>query len=374
MNLVRDSQIISITLKNTFSLSKLFFVLCFCLPFFLFISTMPSQTGGKMQESKTALPKTVGLWTRPDSPQLVTAKNIFDYMDGAGELYIGYRFDHLESYEYKAQNQNNILVELYFMKTSDDAFGLLSLDWEGERVELAGDSIKLAGETEKMAGEPVRPSKSLRSKTAPEGFFWPRALYGEGLLRLWSDTIYARIMAHQETPESKEAVLALGRSIIKDRGNPPPPKLLKKIPHSFPEDWILGKDRTSYFRSHLVLNSIYYLGQENMLNLDLNSEAVISAYEKKDSEGKKRVHFLLVKFPDHKRARQALRHFHKVYLPEHPIFFQSDSSGEISNIFLIEDGWLGYKIKDNTIAFIFECPDRNTARTIINRFSSILCG
>ncbi|NIM58175.1 MAG: hypothetical protein GTO16_04430 [Candidatus Aminicenantes bacterium] len=313
-----------------------------------------------MQESKPTLPKTIRAWTRPDSPQLVTAKSIFDYMDGAGELYIGYRFDHLESYEYKAKDLNNILVEVYFMKTSDDAFGLLSLDWEGE-------PLNLAGEPAQIAGKPVRSGKSPQSKAAPESSSWPRALYGEGLLRLWSDTVYARIMAHQETPESKEAVLALGRSIIKDRENPPPPKLLQKLPDTFPEDWVLGKERTSYFRSHLVLNSIYYLGQENMLNLDLSSEAIASPYEKKDSEGIKRIHFLLVKYSDHKRARQALGHFHNVYLPEHPIFLQSDSSGEISNMFLIEDGWLGYKIKDETIAFIFECPDQKTARTIINQ-------
>ncbi len=306
-----------------------------------------------MQKSKPTLPKTVGAWTRLDSPQLITAKNIFDYMDGAGELYLGYRFDYLESYEYRAQNQNNILVELYFMKTSDDAFGLLSLDWEGKPVDLAG--------------EPADSNKSEQAKAAPESFSWPRALYGEGLLRLWSDTIYARIMASRETPESKEAVLTIGRSIIKDRGTPPIPILLKKLPDSFVENWMLGKDRTSYFRSHLVLNSIYYLGQENMLELGLNSEAVSSPYERKDSEGKKRIHFLLVKYADYKRARQALAHFHQVYLPEHPIILQSGSSGEISNIFLIEDGWMGYKIKDNTIAFIFECPDQETARTIINQ-------
>ncbi len=262
MNLERDSNSRNNITEDISTQSRLFFVLCSCLLFFLLISTMPGQTGGKMQKSKPTLPKTVGAWTRPDSHQLVTAKNIFDYMDGAGELYIGYCFDHLESYEYKAQNQNNILVELYFMKTSDDAFGLLSLDWEGEPVELTG--------------EPADSNKSLLAKATPESSSWPRALYGQGLLRLWSDTIYARIMASQETPESKGAVLALGRSVVKDRGNPPGPSLLKKLPDSFPADWMLGKDRTSYFRSHLVLNSIYYLGQENMLDLDLNSEAVTS--------------------------------------------------------------------------------------------------
>ncbi len=353
MNLERDSRSRNNTLKHISTQSRLFFILCFYLLFFLLIFTMPAQTGGKMQQSKPTLPKTIGLWTRPDSPQLITAKNIFNYMDGAGELYIGYRFERLEAYEYEAQNQNNILVEIYFMKTSDDAFGLLSLDWGGESVELAG--------------APVDSNKLLLAKATPESSSWPRALYGEGLLRLWSDTIFARIMASQETQESKEAVLALGRSVVKERGNPFLPKLLKKLPDSFPADWVLGKNRTSYFRSHLVLNSIYYLGQENMLNLDLNSEAVSSPYERKNSKGKQRIHFLLVKYPDNRHAQQALAHFHKVYLPEHPVFHQSGSSGEISNIFLIEDGWLGYKIKDNTIAFIFECPDQETARTIINQ-------
>jgi hypothetical protein len=75
----------------------------------------------------------------------------------------------------------------------------------------------------------------------------------------------------------------------------------------------------------------------------------------------------LVRYPDNKLAHQALAHFHKVYLPERSLPLQSDSSGEISNVFLIEDGWLGYKFQGNTVAFIFECPDQETARTIIDQ-------
>ena len=119
-------------------------------------SVFKEDEGGKMTGPNPVLPKTVGLWTRSDSPKVVTAENIFDYMNGAGELYLGYRFDRLDVYEYKADSQKEILVELYFMKTSDDAFGLLSLDWGGDVVEHDLD--------------------------------WTRALYGEGLLRLWSET------------------------------------------------------------------------------------------------------------------------------------------------------------------------------------------
>ncbi len=45
-----------------------------------------------MKERTIELPKTVEVWKRPDSPKVVDASNIFQYMDGAGELYLGYRF------------------------------------------------------------------------------------------------------------------------------------------------------------------------------------------------------------------------------------------------------------------------------------------
>jgi hypothetical protein len=308
---------------------------------------MSSEAGGKMTESKPILPKTIGLWTRPDSPRFVEAKNIFDYMDGAGELYLGFRFDHLEVYEYQAKSHKDIIVELYFMKTSDDAFGLLSLDWGGEPLDLG---------------------QSPQEKAAASSSHWPTALYGEGLLRLWSGNIYARVMAYQETPESKEAVLTLGRSITKDRKNPPRPGLLKSLPDSLQPNWTLRQNRASYFRSHLVLNSIYFLAQENMLDLDLTSEAVTAPYERKNSSGgQTRIRFLLVKYSDDERARNALAHFHRVYLPEHSFPAESGSSREMANVILVEDGWLGYKLQNKIIAFIFECPDQETARTIIDQ-------
>ncbi len=300
-----------------------------------------------MSQSKPILPKTVRIWTRPDLPQIVTAKNIFEYMDGAGELYLAYCFDLLEVYDYRAQNQPEILVELYFMKTSDDAFGLLSLDW---------------------GGEPVNLNPASREKNGSDDSKWPQALYGEGLLRLWSDNIYARVMANQETPESRKAVLALGRSITKDRKNFSPPEMMGKLPDSLGPNWAPRRDRASYFRSHLVLNSLYYLGHENILELDLTSEAVTAPYEKKDSsEDLQRIQFLLLKYAVPERAKNALAHFHRVYLPEHSFSKQSDYSQEVVNIFQIEDGWLGYRLKENTLMFVFECPDQDTARAILGQ-------
>jgi hypothetical protein len=119
------------------------------------------------------LPRTFGPWTRPDGSRRIEAGSIFDYMDGAGELYLAYGFDHLDVFEYGSADQGTVLVELYWMRTSDDAFGLLSGDWGGEPVVLEGEAV-----TSTTSPSPVPPH---------------RALYGAGLLRLWSDTLYARV-------------------------------------------------------------------------------------------------------------------------------------------------------------------------------------
>jgi hypothetical protein len=301
----------------------------------------------KMTPDKVNLPKTIGEWTRPDAPKVINSNNIFEYMNGAGELYLGYRFHHLEVYEYVAGSQSNILVELYFMKNSDDAFGLLSLDWSGDPV-----IVNLATGS--------RPSDSLAPLT--------RALYGGGLLRLCADKIYARIMASQETHASKEAVLSLGRAIAANRGNPPEPGLLKILPATVGLDWKLRKDRIGYFRSYLVLNTFYYLSHQNILNLDLTTEAVSAPYEYvKGKRIHKRLQFLFLKYENDIKAQHALDRFNRSYLPEHKINSVTELTTESSNYFKIEDGWLGYKLLGPCIAMVFECPDRESAQRMIKQ-------
>lgn len=298
-------------------------------------------------ESNPLLPKAVGLWTRPESPKIITAKNIFDYMDGAGELYLAYRFDHLESYTYQSREQKEILVELYFMKSSNDSFGLLSLDWGGEPINLN-----------------AQPQGNAETDNDP----WPRALYGEGLLRIWSDNIYARVMATQETPESKQAVLELGRAIVKDRPDPPAPELMNVLPKVLHQNWQIRKDRAGYLRSHLVLNSLYYLGHENMLDLDHTTQAVTAPYEMQDSsDSRSRIQYLTIEYADSEQAQNALNHFHQSYLPDYPLEDRSKIAEALTNAFPIEDGWLGYRMQKNILSLVFECPDQETARAIISQ-------
>jgi len=301
--------------------------------------------GDVVEANEIVLPKTAGDWSRPGSPKIIDSTNIFKYMNGAGELYLGYRFHHLEVFDYTDENKNDILVELYFMETPDDAFGLLSLDWGGEVVFLGDPSAN---------GSKQPPASSVR------------ALYGAGLLRIWSDNLYARIMAFRETPASKQAVITLGRAIAANRKSPPEPEVLKALSPQIGSGWKLRRDRLCFFRSYLALNSIYYLSHENILDLDLTAEAVTAPYEHISSSGDlKRCQFLLVKYANHERAEKALDHFHKAYLPEHKKELPADSGNSGPSVFKLEDGWLGYELVGKCVSIVFECHDRKSAGTII---------
>ena len=306
-----------------------------------------AHEGADAEMSLYYLPETVGVWNRSESFKTIDSTNIFKYMNGAGELYLGYRFDHLEVFDYTSENQEHILVELYFMETTDDAFGLLSLDWGGEPVSLDG----LPADS---------PNRSLASQT--------RALYGAGLLRIWSNNLYIRVMAFRESPASRQAVLSLGKAITANRKTSPEPELLKYLAPHIDSAWKLRRDRLSFFRSYLALNSIYYLSHENILDFDLATEAVMAPYEHISRAGDRtRSQFLLVKYENLERTRKALNHFHDAYLPEYRKEIAADSAANSPNLFKSEDGWMAYKLLGKYIAIVFECPDQESARVIIQK-------
>jgi hypothetical protein len=296
-------------------------------------------------QEKVELPLRLGLWERPDLPRVITAKNIFEYMDGAGELYLGYRFKRLEVFEYTSKQQDSILLELYWMETPGDAYGLLSGDWGGEPVNLN------------------REQTPVPLSVAPS---WS-ALYGAGLLRLRSGNLYARIMAYQETTESKKAILELGQRIVAGRQSAQPPALAAVAPPVVASKWTLHADRLCYFRSHLVLNSMYFLSTGNILHLGPAVDAIISNYENMPRPAnQKDVRLLMVRYPSREAATQALSSFQQTYL-EKAGQKAIANAGLHQGFQLIEDGWVGYGFSGRDLALVFECPDEPTAQAFIHQ-------
>jgi len=306
-----------------------------------------------MNETLSNLPRSVGAWTQSGARKFVGPQDIFNYMDGAGELYLGYGFQRLEVQRYANPDQGEIQVELYWMESSDDAYGLLSIDWGGEGVDLRS------------------PEPGLSSPAPADG---PRALYGAGLLRLWSDNVFARVIADRETDASKKAVQALGQAIVKGRSNPPRPMLIRALPTSVGSRFFLRPDRVTFLRSHLVLNSVYFLSSENLLDLGPHCEVAATTYTRgpTNTPGKaKPVRVLLARYANEAAAANALQHFQSVYLPEKFHGGKAPLTGD-NGVVAIEDGWMGFARSGRGLALVFESPDEPSAGLFLSDFTKVL--
>ena len=305
------------------------------------------------QASSVNLPGSVGVWTRSEGPKFIGPREIFNYMDGAGELYLGYRFQRLEVHRYASPDQGEILVELYWMETSDDAYGLLSGDWGGTPMNLASPA----------AGSP-----------SPAPATGPRALYGAGLLRLWSGNLFARVMADHDSEGSKKAVQALGQAIVAGRPDPAAPALIRALPARMGPQFSLRPERVTFLRSHLVLNSVYFLSSENLLDLGPGCEVAAASYGPGGTKaaGKaKPARLLLARYANETAAVKALQHFQQIYLPEK---YQGPkaSLGGGQGVAAIEDGWMGFARSGRGLALVFESPDERSARSFLEESTRIL--
>jgi hypothetical protein len=301
------------------------------------------------------LPRQAGPWARTGTPRLVTEKTIFDYMDGAGELYLAYRFDHLDVYEYSAPDKSlgAITVELYWMKSADDAFGLLSTDWGGEAIVLRepiGDrSGTASGPTTRPAADtyPAVPSHT--------------ALYGGGLLRFWSGNLYGRVMATRESPRARAQVLALALLIVGSRpGGDHPPEILSKIPARLSGGLALRPDRTCFFRSHLVLNSMYYVAPGDILGLGPAVDAATTEY-RPEAPGARPVRLVQARYPSARAAALALKSFLGSYVSSPGVPAAARSGAGRAQA---EGGWAGWAARDRWLAIVLDAPDRNAAEDL----------
>ncbi len=65
-------------------------------------------------------------WKQSGEIQTFTPKTLFEYIDGAADLYLTYDFKELKVAEYKNQKKASVTVEVYEQKTPAHAFGIYS--------------------------------------------------------------------------------------------------------------------------------------------------------------------------------------------------------------------------------------------------------
>src|SRR5512147_3107272 len=86
---------------------------------------------GKMNQ-QISLPSEAANWKWDGKEMKYNSKTLFDYMDGAAELYLTYGFQNLTVRRFEKSKQPPIIVELYEMASSEDAYGLFSFERQDE--------------------------------------------------------------------------------------------------------------------------------------------------------------------------------------------------------------------------------------------------
>ena len=275
---------------------------------------------------RQALPSEISGWRTGREDQFFTRDDVFDYMNGGGEIYLAYDFQFVFVREYVRDEAPSIVAEIYQMSSSADAFGVFTHDTDGDEVELGQGAI-----------------------------------YAAGLLRLWKDKIFVRILADSETPEAKAVILELGEKIagtIALEGEKP--GLIKAIPAEG-----LKPKSVCYFHTLISLNAHYFLANVNILNLSPETQVAMARFEKEGSQAR----LLLVEYPSPERAFDAQGRFAEMFLLER---FETDRRIPPKKL---EDGrFAGVVRKGRYLIIVIEAENKTVLEWITETISRNLEG
>ena len=266
----------------------------------------PMSNAGSLEELQKALPENVLNWSKAEQDHFYDSQTIFDYIDGAGEVYRAYNMQHCLSRQYVAPEGPPIILDVFEMASSYDAFGVFTHDPDGDELPIGQGAV-----------------------------------YRSGWLGFWKDRFFVSLYADEETEATKKALLELAGKVassIKKEG--PKPQILSRLPKKG-----LQAASVRYFHDHPVLNRHYFISTENILRLGGRTEAVLATYQLK--EGSAQV--LLVNYPDAEKAKEAYSGFLKNYLPD------ADASGIAK---LENKKWCGASVKGSFVAVVLEADSR----------------
>lgn len=264
---------------------------------------------------KKLLPEEIRSWRTAEEDKVYDPETIFDYIDGAGEIYRSFHFKTLLARHFTKEGQPGIYADLFDMQSSKNAFGIFTHDLEGEDAGIGQGST-----------------------------------YKGGLLSFWKGQFFASLFSEEETEEAKKALLDLGKwidSAIEREGEKP------WIVSLFPAE-NLYKGRIHYFTDFIILNYHFFVADENILLLNEKTDAALGIYRYNEENS----YLLLVRYPEEKRATVAYKSFIQTFMPD------AKENGLVET----EDSkWTAARKKGKMLMIIFAAPSASLAEALLDR-------
>jgi hypothetical protein len=274
---------------------------------------IPNSHANSLRSLQAILPQQAGAWSKQSDDRIFDEKTIFSYINGAAEVYKAYNFRQCLSRRYSLSGGPLIILDIFDMGSSQDAFGVFTHDLDGRKVDIG-----------------------------QEGRLRP------GWLSFWKGPFFVSIYVEEESPAAERAVKDLGHAVAdKITGTSAKPEFLALLP---PEG--LQVDTIRYLHHPIVLNYHYYLADENILNISKDTDVALAEYE----QGSQTARLLLVRYPAGEKAAQSQAAFLKHYLPD------ADKQGAA----LLENGkWAAVMRKENVLTIVLEADSRQLAERLL---------
>jgi hypothetical protein len=201
-------------------------------------------------------------WQLDGSPKRYDSDTLFDFMNGAADLYFTYGFESLTVGQYVNDEAQALQIEVYGTASEADAYGLFTYNSYGEPIDLGVDGELDSGYR----------------------------------LAFWQSRHYVQIVARETVDD--DILRAFGRAVASALpGGGQRPSLVDALPQE-------GLDSSSvrFFREKMALDNLLWLGSDDVLGLGPDVEGLVAHYARDGQD----VDLLLVTFPDAQRAAQAL--------------------------------------------------------------------
>lgn len=266
------------------------------------------------------LPIEINGWKAEQSDRLFDNETLYDYIDGSAEMFLSFGYSKVFNRFYSRVNQPDIIVDIFYMNSSYDAFGVFT-----------------------------------HSVGKIENEFGQQSQQTEGAIIFWKSNYYVSILCHPETPESKETISKLAGTIdnsIIETG--PLPEVISYIPKEN-----LVEESVRYFRHYNWINSHTFISNDNILNVEQNTHGILARYLNENETAV----FLLIMYSDETSALSALNKFVESY-NEKVIPNQIQQSK--NNL------WFGIKRIKNFVAAIFESSSKEFSIKILDNAQAVI--
>jgi hypothetical protein len=211
------------------------------------------------------LPIEVAEWTADGDAEVYDTESIYGYIDGHAEVYLAYGMKRCLSRRYlRSEVDGEIVVDLFEMASSADAFGVFSHDRDGEEVAMGQGGV-----------------------------------FRHGWLSFWTGSWYGSVYSSGDGEAARDAVLVVGRAVAEGLpGGGEVPAIVDLLPTG-------GLDESSvcFLRSPQILNAHVWVGNDNVFGIGPDVEAVVGKYE----EDGMVAHLVVVRYPSETSA-EAIEH------------------------------------------------------------------